>query len=249
MTCPSAPINQRNDAAHGFTGFVPVCPPRTDEGFFSDAEQRAEPVSPSNEPSTTRQTAEASRRLRPRVPAWAAQQRPSAGRALHSQRSPSTELRTGPSSGHRTDSIHPLRLRHPQTSGQCSGAQQGEASAAGDTATAAAARGFRPGDLGATGGGRSEFLRLENGVDDAAEARASAGRTGLAVRAALLVIRFYQRAVSPGLGRVCRFEPSCSHYTYEAIERHGLLRGVLLGVRRLLRCRPFGGSGYDPIPE
>ncbi|HLF77775.1 MAG TPA: membrane protein insertion efficiency factor YidD [Dehalococcoidia bacterium] len=65
---------------------------------------------------------------------------------------------------------------------------------------------------------------------------------------ALLVIRIYQGAVSPSLGPACRFEPTCSHYTYEAIQLHGLLRGSWIGLRRLLRCRPFGGSGYDPVP-
>ena len=233
MTCRSAPTNQRSDAEHEFTGFAPVCPPRTDEEFFNDAERRAEPVSPSNEPSTTRQAAAASRRLRPRVPARPAQQRPSAGRTVHNQRG----------------SDNTLRLRHPQTSGKRRAAQQSEAALERDPQTAAVARRLRPGDLGAAGGNASDVLRLENGADDVAEARASAGRPGLAARVCLLLIRFYQRAVSPGLGRVCRFEPSCSHYSYEAIERHGLLRGVWLGVRRLLRCRPFGGSGYDPVPE
>jgi len=233
MTCPSAPTNQRSDAAHEFTDFAPACQARTDEEFFNDAERRAEPVSPSNEPSTTRQAAEASRRLRPRVSARSAQQRPPAGGAVHNQRSPGNTL----------------RLRHPQTSGERRGAQQGEAAFERDPEAAAIARGIRLGDLGAAGGGGSDVLRLENGADDAAEARASVGRTGLAARGGLLLIHFYQRAVSPGLGRVCRFEPSCSHYTYEAIERLGLFRGVWLGVRRLLRCRPFGGSGYDPVPE
>ena len=241
MTCPSAPTNQRSDAAHEFTDFAPACQARTDEEFFNDAERRAEPVSPSNEPSTTRQAAEASRRLRPRVPARSAQQRPSAGRTVHSQRGPSTELRTGP--------VHSLCLRYPQTRGERRGTKQSEASSAGDPQVAAAAGGIRSGDLGAAGGGASDVLRLENGADDAAQARANAGRPGLAARVSLLLIRFYQRAVSPGLGRVCRFEPSCSHYTYEAIERLGLFRGMWLGVRRLLRCRPFGGSGYDPVPE
>jgi putative membrane protein insertion efficiency factor len=64
----------------------------------------------------------------------------------------------------------------------------------------------------------------------------------------LALVRFYQRAVSPGLAPACRFFPSCSHYAYEALERHGLLRGGWLTLKRLARCRPFGGSGYDPVP-
>jgi len=54
--------------------------------------------------------------------------------------------------------------------------------------------------------------------------------------------------ISPGLGNVCRFEPSCSHYALTAIERYGLRRGTVLAGRRLLRCTPFGGGGYDPVP-
>ncbi len=66
---------------------------------------------------------------------------------------------------------------------------------------------------------------------------------------ALALIRIYQRLISPSLGNVCRFEPSCSHYTYEAIELHGLFKGAWLGFRRFTRCRPYGGSGYDPVPR
>jgi putative membrane protein insertion efficiency factor len=66
---------------------------------------------------------------------------------------------------------------------------------------------------------------------------------------ALGLIRIYQRTVSPRIGNVCRFEPTCSHYAHEAIERHGLLRGGWLAARRLSRCRPFGGRGYDPVPD
>jgi putative membrane protein insertion efficiency factor len=55
--------------------------------------------------------------------------------------------------------------------------------------------------------------------------------------------------ISPNLGPLCRYEPSCSHYAYEAVERHGALRGVWLAVRRLGRCRPLGGRGYDPVPD
>ena len=68
-------------------------------------------------------------------------------------------------------------------------------------------------------------------------------------RAVLLgAIRLYQRWVSPGLPVACRYEPTCSHYAYAAIERHGPRRGSWLAIKRLLRCQPFGGSGFDPVP-
>lgn len=66
--------------------------------------------------------------------------------------------------------------------------------------------------------------------------------------AALAMIRFYQRAVSPSLPPTCRFEPSCSHYSYEAIEKHGLAGGSWLTVRRVVRCHPFQSRSYDPVP-
>lgn len=61
-------------------------------------------------------------------------------------------------------------------------------------------------------------------------------------------IRYYQRAVSPTLPAACRFEPSCSKYAYEAIDRYGVLRGGWMTVRRLGRCHPFRAMGYDPVP-
>ena len=64
---------------------------------------------------------------------------------------------------------------------------------------------------------------------------------------ALRGIRLYQQMVSPYLGSVCRYEPTCSRYSYEAIQRHGLLSGSWLMLRRLARCRPLGGNGYDPV--
>jgi putative membrane protein insertion efficiency factor len=62
------------------------------------------------------------------------------------------------------------------------------------------------------------------------------------------LIQFYRLAISPWLGRACRFEPSCSAYAQEAIHRHGPARGAILAIRRLSRCHPWGGSGYDPVP-
>ncbi len=66
---------------------------------------------------------------------------------------------------------------------------------------------------------------------------------------ALVLIRAYQAAVSPLLGTRCRFHPTCSAYALEAIERHGLLKGVFLTAKRLLRCHPFHAGGIDPVPE
>jgi putative membrane protein insertion efficiency factor len=61
-------------------------------------------------------------------------------------------------------------------------------------------------------------------------------------------IRVYQSTVGPALPQACRFEPTCSHYAYTALERYGVFRGTWLALRRLARCQPFGGSGYDPVP-
>jgi putative membrane protein insertion efficiency factor len=67
-------------------------------------------------------------------------------------------------------------------------------------------------------------------------------------QAVIGLVRIYQDVVSPWLGPACRYQPSCSQYTVEAIEVHGVVRGSLLGVRRLSRCHPLGSSGYDPVP-
>ena len=61
-------------------------------------------------------------------------------------------------------------------------------------------------------------------------------------------IRFYQLFISPMTPSACRFTPTCSQYALEAIRKHGPFRGLYLAVRRILRCHPWGGSGYDPVP-
>lgn len=64
----------------------------------------------------------------------------------------------------------------------------------------------------------------------------------------LASIRFYQLAISPLFPSVCRFQPTCSEYAKEAVALHGALGGGWLALKRILRCHPFGGSGYDPVP-
>ena len=65
----------------------------------------------------------------------------------------------------------------------------------------------------------------------------------------IILIKAYRYLLSPLLGVNCRFAPSCSAYAIEAIERYGALRGGALTVKRILRCHPWGGSGYDPVPD
>lgn len=67
-------------------------------------------------------------------------------------------------------------------------------------------------------------------------------------QASLAMIRFYQRNVSGAWPGACRFQPTCSHYGYEAIERHGVLKGFVLTIWRLVRCNPFNRGGLDPVP-
>ncbi len=64
----------------------------------------------------------------------------------------------------------------------------------------------------------------------------------------LFLLKSYKRYVSPWMPSACRFEPTCSVYMYEAIEKKGLLKGIALGIRRLLRCHPFCAGGHDPVP-
>lgn len=64
----------------------------------------------------------------------------------------------------------------------------------------------------------------------------------------LYIIKFYQLCISPYKPSCCRFYPTCSYYTYEAIQKYGALKGTYLGIRRILKCHPFHKGGYDPVP-
>lgn len=80
-----------------------------------------------------------------------------------------------------------------------------------------------------------------------------AGRRSLIARSVsgflIVLAKFYQMAISPHLVGTCKFVPSCSRYFITAVDRHGPWRGFALGIKRLLRCRPFSQGGIDPVPE
>ena len=65
----------------------------------------------------------------------------------------------------------------------------------------------------------------------------------------ILLVRFYQIAISPWLGSNCRYQPTCSAYMIESLKEHGLLNGLWIGFKRITRCHPWGGHGYDPVPK
>lgn len=65
---------------------------------------------------------------------------------------------------------------------------------------------------------------------------------------ALFLLRFYKKFISPLLPPMCRFEPTCSVYMYDAVNKYGALRGIWMGLRRLGRCHPFNPGGWDPVP-
>lgn len=61
-------------------------------------------------------------------------------------------------------------------------------------------------------------------------------------------VKFYQKCLSPFCSGCCRFRPTCSQYMIEALQTHGIVKGLYLGIKRILKCHPWGGSGYDPVP-
>lgn len=64
----------------------------------------------------------------------------------------------------------------------------------------------------------------------------------------IILIRFYQWVISPALGPKCRFTPTCSQYAADALKKHGVVKGLVLSIKRVSKCRPGGGHGYDPVP-
>ncbi len=75
------------------------------------------------------------------------------------------------------------------------------------------------------------------------------GIASIPAKAAILLVKGYQKLLSPWLGQRCRFHPSCSNYCIEALQQHGMVRGLWLGLKRILKCQPFHPGGYDPVPE
>jgi len=65
----------------------------------------------------------------------------------------------------------------------------------------------------------------------------------------IFLIKIYQFIISPMLGKICRFTPTCSQYSEESIKSHGLSKGIKLSLKRLAKCHPWGKSGYDPVPD
>ena len=138
--------------------------------------------------------------------------------------------------------------------GQGGGAESDEAPAAGDLSAASRVDSGRMGYCAEPSPGRRRGRILESGartVEALPAGAASGARARFPITMkiiALGIIRFYQACISPTLPSSCRFYPSCSAYAYEAVEKWGVWRGTRMALRRLLRCRPYAGHGYDPVP-
>lgn len=65
----------------------------------------------------------------------------------------------------------------------------------------------------------------------------------------IVLVRLYQNLISPLTPATCRYQPTCSHYTVEALQKHGLFKGGMLSLKRIFSCHPWGGNGYDPVPD
>ena len=89
---------------------------------------------------------------------------------------------------------------------------------------------------------------MTSGGPEAGGENALRGRCGIFAGALILLIRLYQKTLSPLLPECCRFYPTCSRYAVEALQTHGFIKGTALTVWRLMRCQPFCRGGYDPVP-
>ena len=89
-------------------------------------------------------------------------------------------------------------------------------------------------------------VNLDSGADG--KARVANMRLGFLAKSLLIFITLYRKLLSPFLVSRCRFLPTCSEYTAEAIVKYGAIRGMVMGLKRILRCHPFGGCGHDPVP-
>ena len=78
--------------------------------------------------------------------------------------------------------------------------------------------------------------------------KASNMRLGLLAKALLIVITLYRKLLSPYMVSRCRYLPTCSEYAAEAIVKYGAVKGMVMGLKRILKCHPFGGHGHDPVP-
>ena len=80
------------------------------------------------------------------------------------------------------------------------------------------------------------------------KAKAANIRLGSLAKALLIVITLYRKLLSPYMVSRCRYLPTCSEYAAEAIVKYGAVKGMVMGLKRILKCHPFGGNGYDPVP-
>jgi putative membrane protein insertion efficiency factor len=74
-------------------------------------------------------------------------------------------------------------------------------------------------------------------------------KTSIPAKTMILLVQLYQKALSPWLGPRCRFHPTCSNYCIDALQQHGMVFGLWLGLKRICKCHPFNLGGYDPVPE
>ncbi len=143
---------------------------------------------------------------------------------------------------------------HAKAPGECRIAQSTTAPFARGISTAPRAPAGRLGHTGESPrvGGRGAISDSGRGSSEAfPQPASSAGFGGVARQVKFItlgLIKFYQACLSPLLPSSCRFYPSCSAYAYEAVERWGAWRGIRLALGRLMRCRPYGGHGFDPVP-